>query len=202
MVVKWGNILSDPFSVSNGVKQGGILSPKLFNMYIDHLSIELNKLYVGCCVVNHLYYADDLCLLSPTAYSLNELLSVTEHFAKKNDIVFNEGKSVCLYFKPKYFHLKPVARFCINNEYIRTDRMCKYLGHNIITDDLSDNDDIRRQLQSLYVKCNMLLRTFGACSPEVKRNLFQSYCGSMYTAHLWCKHIQKQIRYNFMKHIF
>ena len=64
MFIKWGNDMSELFTVTNGVRQGGILSPKLFNMYIDKLSVKLNESNVGCCfnnfVVNHLYYADDL----------------------------------------------------------------------------------------------------------------------------------------------
>ena len=33
--IRWGNGYSSPFSVSNGVKQGGILSPILFNVYME-----------------------------------------------------------------------------------------------------------------------------------------------------------------------
>ena len=33
--------------VSNGVKQGGILSPKLFNFYMDELSVRLSVINVG-----------------------------------------------------------------------------------------------------------------------------------------------------------
>ena len=51
---------SDPFKVSNGVKQGGILSPKLFNVYMDSLSIQLNSSNVG----GKLCYTDDMCLIS------------------------------------------------------------------------------------------------------------------------------------------
>ena len=36
------------FHVSNGVRQGGILSPILFNVYMDELSIELCKTDIGC----------------------------------------------------------------------------------------------------------------------------------------------------------
>ena len=39
-------------------------------------------------VINHLYYADDLCLLSPSAVGLSELLLVTERFAVANEIIF------------------------------------------------------------------------------------------------------------------
>ena len=65
--VKWDNVVPAPFCVSNGVRQGGILSLILFNVYMDELSHQLNRLKTGCLVgsttVNHLMYADDLVLL-------------------------------------------------------------------------------------------------------------------------------------------
>ena len=41
--VPWGNVLSVPFSASNGVRQGGILSPILFNLYMNDISNTLNS---------------------------------------------------------------------------------------------------------------------------------------------------------------
>ena len=46
--VRWCCNFSDFFTVSNDVKQGGILSPHLFNVYMDDLSVHLNKLQIGC----------------------------------------------------------------------------------------------------------------------------------------------------------
>ena len=40
MQVKWGNSVSASFG--NGVRQGGLLSPALFNLYMDELSKQLN----------------------------------------------------------------------------------------------------------------------------------------------------------------
>jgi len=35
MQIKWGKHFSEPFHVSNGVRQGGVLSPYLFAVYLD-----------------------------------------------------------------------------------------------------------------------------------------------------------------------
>ena len=36
--ILWASVQSDKFSICNGVRQGGILSPFLFGIYIDKLS--------------------------------------------------------------------------------------------------------------------------------------------------------------------
>ncbi len=148
--VKWSNYLSDTLSVSNGIKQGGILSPMLFNIYVDDLSTALNRCNVGCCfnaiVLNHLYYADDLCLLSPSVNELNKLLSISAKYTTGHDIVIDECKSECLYFKPMQFKIKLVNSIYLNGVRIKIDRHCKYLGH-IVSDNLSDNRDNNRQLR-------------------------------------------------------
>ena len=59
------------FTVSNGVRQGGILSPLFFNVYMDGLSDILCKTECGCTMggrmINHLMYADDVVILSPSS---------------------------------------------------------------------------------------------------------------------------------------
>ena len=80
MCVRWGNAISDVFKTSNGVRQGSVLSPFLFNVYVDSLSEILNQQHIGCFnsgeLINHLLYADDLCLISPSVNGLNISLSV------------------------------------------------------------------------------------------------------------------------------
>ena len=41
----WGNT-TDTVSISNGIKQGGVLSPVLFTVYMDELLVRLVK---SCC---------------------------------------------------------------------------------------------------------------------------------------------------------
>ena len=63
----------------------------------------------------------------------------------------------------------------------------KFLGV-FISNDLSDNCDIKRHVRALYGRGNMLVSKFKFCSPEVKNCLFQSYCTNIYGGPLWCKY--------------
>ena len=47
MSVRWSDAISTQFTVANGVKQGGIVSPILFNVYMDDLSTALNSSGIG-----------------------------------------------------------------------------------------------------------------------------------------------------------
>ena len=198
LCVKWDGMASDTFSVCNGIKQGGILSPKLFNIYVDVLSQQLNKVMVECCmngkVFNHLYYADDLVLLSPSTHGMQKLLNECETYASKYEMKFNENKSVVLNFKGHRFKANPSAKLYLNGSLMKTAVSYTYLGH-IINNNLNDNKDIERQLRNFYGKSNMLLRTFGSCSYAVKLQLFMAYCGSMYTAFLLCDFTQRKYRH-------
>ena len=44
----WGSARSDPFLMGNGIRQGSIISPYLFNIYVDELNILLSKSGIGC----------------------------------------------------------------------------------------------------------------------------------------------------------
>ena len=48
--VSWGGAVSDYFSAVNGVKQGAVLSPVLFCIYVDDLLLLLSKAGVGCFI--------------------------------------------------------------------------------------------------------------------------------------------------------
>ena len=107
--IKWGNSCSTYFTICNGVRQGGILSPRLFALYVNQLTNQLIACKDGCyfndMCINHVLYADDICLLAPTASAMQTLLDVCYEYGIDNDIVFNPIKLVCTVFKPKAYKL-------------------------------------------------------------------------------------------------
>ena len=70
--VKWGGSWSHIglFGITFGVRQGSVLSPVLFSMYIDDIGQLRNNL-AGTFVV---LYADDILLLAPSVTALQKLL--------------------------------------------------------------------------------------------------------------------------------
>lgn len=188
MCVRWGGAFSEPFYVSNGVRQGGILSPFLFNLYVDDLSDNLNKCQVGCYIgdklVNHLMYADDIALCSPSSLGLSRLLKICEDFGVRHDVKYNAKKSFIMEIRSARLKSADLPVFYLNNAALSVTKSTKYLGH-IFMDNLSDDLDIGRQCRQIYAQGNVILRKFGRCSIDVKVQLFRSYCTPMYTAQLW-----------------
>ena len=105
MQIKWGKHLSEPLHVTNGFRQAGLLSPYLFAVYLDDLSIELNSIKVGCYIgdvlLNHLMFADDICVFCPSVRGLQSILDVCQAYVEWHEILFNCSKTVCITFKNK-----------------------------------------------------------------------------------------------------
>ena len=93
--------------------------------------------------LNHLYYADDLVLLSPSAHGMQKLLSECKKYALEYGMKFNVNKSVVLNFKGYKFKAKRPATPYLNGSIMKTETSYKYLGH-IIDNDLNDDKDIER----------------------------------------------------------
>ena len=73
------------------------MSPLLFNLYVNDLSVQLQKLPVGCCcddmVVNHLMYAYYIVLLAPSGKWMQTSIGATYAYGNAYDIIFNITKS-------------------------------------------------------------------------------------------------------------
>ena len=131
LCIQWGKTRSSFFTISNGVRQGGILSSKLFSVYMDDLSNLLISSGIGCFLdkvcFNHVFYADDLCLMAPCAIALQELLNICHSYSITVDVNFNALKSFCVAFTPKLFKLR-FPELNINAALIPYTDSIKYLG--------------------------------------------------------------------------
>jgi hypothetical protein len=95
-----GSIYSNLFQLFRGVRQGGVLSPYLFSVYIDDVTDSVIQANVGCTISSMpiciILYADDILLFASSVSALQTLLTVCELYLRALDLCINFNKSVCL----------------------------------------------------------------------------------------------------------
>ncbi|CAG9131273.1 unnamed protein product [Plutella xylostella] len=195
--VRWAGVISESFGMECGVRQGGLTSPSLFNLYVDALIVALSKQHVGCHVdgvcVNNLSYADDMVLLSASVCGLRKLLRICEDYAMSHGLKYNVPKSKYMVFAAGSKRPDGVPPIRLYGVPLDRVEHFKYLGH-VLTPDLKDCADIERERRALSIRANMLARRFARCSQNVKITLFRAFCTSLYTCSLWANYTQKSIR--------
>ncbi len=101
-IVSWNGNNSDHFKLCNGVKQGGVMSPLLFSVYLNPLMQSLNRgklgCYMGAICCNAFAYADDIVILSPTCNALRKMVRICEQYAIQFSLSFNPNKCVLIIF--------------------------------------------------------------------------------------------------------
>ena len=86
--VKWNHTISNMFLITNGVRQGGVMSAILYCFYGNLFFSELRRSGYGC-YVNGFYhgifgYSDDNMLLAPSEYALQKMLDICQSFANSH----------------------------------------------------------------------------------------------------------------------
>ncbi len=182
--VNWGHQHSSAFNICNGVRQGGVLSPMLFSIYIDKLFTRLKETGLGCHVgltyAGVFGYADDVALLAPSIYCLKEMITTCELFAKQHSISFNPNKSKLLCFNIDSSCIAPVF---LNGEKIDVVDSDKHLG-NYISTCITDRNIIDN-VCDFYQRSNWVLSDFGICDSMSLDSLHKTYCMHLYGCELW-----------------
>ena len=148
---------------------------------------------LGKTMVNHLAYADDLVILSPSVKGLQKLLNICSEYGEEHDIMFNHKKTECMYFPVKGRALINIPKVFLNAHLLRWVNKYKYLGI-ILKDDLSDDCNMLRQRGICYARSNSLIRNVSLCSPNVKVKLFKAFGCIMYCCQIWSQYKKDTVR--------
>ena len=174
--VRWGNTLSEEFMVKNGVRQGAVLSPTLFSLYMNSLLLQLKESGIGCHVGNHYYgalaYADDIALLCPSRSGLQKMLNICEKYFNIHKIIMSTNpdikktKTKCLYFSHTQDKNLPAPIFC-DKKPLPWVNAWQYLGNTLNINDLSKpfrtdmTSDTNNKRRKFVGKIHSLLQEFG-----------------------------------------
>ena len=111
--------------------KGGVISPKLFTVYMDDLLILLRKAGVGCHIrstfVGAIMFADDLALLAPSRSAIQQMICICENYCKEYCLSFNAAKTKAMVFGSHFDKISP-SPLVINEQPIQYVSQWKYLG--------------------------------------------------------------------------
>lgn len=187
--VSWNNVFSQSIAILNGVRQGGIISPVLFCVYLDGLLERLKNSKIGCFIGNIylgvLGYADDVTLLAPTADAIRKMLVICNGYANEFSIKFNANKTKCILFTPPGKRAATVRPdLYIDNRLIEYVSEWPHLG-NIISVTQTDSACILHRRNQFIGQINDVLCIFNKVNVVLKLDLLQKYCLSLYGSVLW-----------------
>ena len=106
--VRTGHGTTDWFQIGEGVRQGCILSPCLFNFYAEYImrNARLDKTQAGIKIarrnINNLRYADDTTIIAESKEKLKSLLMKVKEESEKVGLKLNIQKIKIIASVPKH----------------------------------------------------------------------------------------------------
>jgi len=179
--VKWGNSFSNWFEIKEGVRQGGVLSPILFAIYVDDIFDKLKSTKRGCIigrmVYNTIMYCDDLLILTISVEDLEYLIELCSNFFRNIGLEINLSKSACVRIGSR--HNAKIPEIKLNNSTLQWKEQIDYLGIQI-TSAQHFSVSTQRARQKFFAALNGIFCKVGLnTSPAVLISLIEAQCTSI-----------------------
>ena len=192
--VKLAGKQSTSFKLTNGTRQGSVLSPILFSVYLDDLLRNLRKLGLGCHIGGLWYgalgYADDLILLAPNRDVLQRMLQVCEVYAAEHNLVFStdpvpaKSKTKCVLFCGKAGRVRYPDQLHLDGKDLPWVETADHLGHTLHQDTSMERDCHRARAR--YIAKSLEVRNqLSFADPEIILKALQIFCTDAYGSMLW-----------------
>ena len=167
--VKLGGKISTTFRVTNGTRQGSVLSPLLFSVYLDELLQKLRNLELGCHIGGYWYggcgYADDLILMAPNREVLQRMVQVCQSYAGEHNLMFSTdpvpalSKTKCIFFCGRPGKVKYPDPVQLDGQNLPWVESALHLGHTL------------HQLNTMEKDCNIARAKYIDKSVQLRQNL-------------------------------
>jgi len=160
------------FKPNVGVAQGSIISPYLFDIYIEDLFKEIVSIRRLVPMENVLAYADDVLIICTGVRTLKAIIEAIEHWSAFNGMRLNKSKSAVVEFLPRHARCRNIKAQSVSG--IPVEMRYKYLGlwlnQKLNLDDQMEH--IRKKADFIRVKLNPVL---AGCSLDYRKNLWETF---------------------------
>ena len=135
--VRYGGKTTSSFTIRNGLKQGCILSPMLFNIVMEKVARTVTERQLGAqfrdLSINCLAYADDVDVITEDIEDTENIITEFKEKAEKVGLTINEEKTKLMEMT-RNPQLQVQNHINISNMNIEVVDKFKYLGMMITTD--------------------------------------------------------------------
>ena len=176
--VRWKSGISKCFNLTTGVRQGGVLSPVLFTIYVDCVISRLQTTGVGCCIGNQYFgcvmYADDLVLLSVSIADMQTMVDICVDELQQLKMVLNPRKCCIIRVGGRFSH--KCSAVTVAGEGIPYCHSAKYLGVQLLSSKTL-TVDLRYMKSKFYAAFNGLFHRAAKINDRmIVLHLVSSYC--------------------------
>ena len=177
VTVRWNGSFSYWFAVRSGVRQGSVLSPALFAVFMNLFIVRVRLADLGCYInrslVSCVLYADDIIFLSASLAVLQQMLDIATVTAETLLLEFNTKKSVCIAFGPRIPSQLP--SLLLGHKHLEWRDSISYLGVTFLSGK-HIKTDCNMLKRKFYAACNCVFSNCYNVSEVVQLQLQESYC--------------------------
>ena len=187
--VRWGSARSSTFGLTNGTRQGSVLSPALFVLYVQELLDRLQALGVGCHIgntfVGAVAWADDFLLIAPSRTAMQLMLDTASNFVREVGLEFStdpnpaKSKSKAIFMVGRHRGLVKPAALLLSGQPLPWVQHATHLGHEF-HEDGTMLMDTRMRRGAFIGRCLEVQEAFAFATPSDVLGAIKLYCGDLY----------------------
>ena len=187
--VRWGSSKSTEFRIVNGTRQGSVLSPALFTVYVQELLDRLQALGAGCHIgatyLGAVAWADDFLLTAPCRGAMQQMLDVASAYAAEVGLKFStdpdpvKSKSKSVFLVGRQRNLAKPAPLFLSGKALPYVQHATHLGHEFHESGTMEMDT--RMRRGAYIGRSLEVQeAFTFAAPAETLGAVKLYCCDLY----------------------